>query len=83
MIQGQWTPQLYLYWLRNRELTLRVAGAYSLLGCAAGDGLFMAEKRDGSGRYPLRVRMRYFFFWFSPASFTAMARQPRLGFGRG
>ena len=39
-------------------------------------------KRIGNGRYPFRVRMRY-FFPFSPTTLTLISRHPRFEFGRG
>ena len=44
--------------------------------------LGLEEKRIGCKRYPLRVRILYFFA-SSPTSLTLMERQPLLTFGLG
>jgi hypothetical protein len=43
---------------------------------------FPPENREGSGRYPLRVRTLY-FFRRSPISLTLIVRQPLFGFALG
>src|SRR6266699_1250838 len=59
----------------HRERASSLGQLRSYCGGAAASTLECA----GIGRYPLRVRMRYFFN-FGSFNLTVMARQPRFGF---